>query len=134
LAGRRGQSDGRGDQGHPGESRHDERLIGKAFPTNGKPFPEGSKIAKIEWQPRKITSAPFSATGPDTVPGTLTQVELIEKDGKRFPDAHGWGYAVFKYDAASDTFTPDGKGAACGVTCHKLAAAKDYIFTDYPKR
>jgi len=104
------------------------------IPANGKPFPEGSKIAKIEWHPKKITDAPFSATKPDTVPGPLTQVELIEKNGKRFPDAQGWGYAVFKYDAASDTFTPDGKGAACGVTCHKLAAAKDYIFTDYPKR
>jgi hypothetical protein len=104
------------------------------IPANGKPFPDGSKIAKIEWKPRKITDAPFSATAPDTVPGLLTEVELIEKDAKRFPDTNAWGYAVFKYDAASDTFTPDGSGAACGATCHKRAAAKDYIFTEYPKR
>ena len=45
---------------------------------NGKPFPEGSKIAKIEWKPKKLTSPPFSASTPDTVPGDLTQVELIE--------------------------------------------------------
>jgi hypothetical protein len=104
------------------------------IPANGKPFPDGSKIAKIEWKPRKITDAPFSATTPDTVPGALTEVELIEKDAKRFSDTNGWGYAVFKYDAASDTFSPDGNDAKCGATCHKLAAAKDYIFTAYPKR
>ncbi len=104
------------------------------IPANGKPFPDGSRIAKIEWKPRKITDAPFSATTPDTVPGALAAVEFIEKDARRFPDSNGWGYAEFKYDAASDTFTPDGTGAACGAACHKLAAAKDYIFTAYPKR
>jgi hypothetical protein len=106
----------------------------EGVPGNGKPFPEGSKIAKMEWEPRKITDKPFSADKPDTVPGNLTEVELIEKDSKRFADSNGWGYAVFKYDVASATFSPDGHDAKCGAACHKLAAAKDYIFTDYPKR
>src|SRR5579864_4316743 len=53
-------------------------------PGNGKPFPDGSKIAKIEWEPRKITDAPFSASTPDTVPGTLHALEFIDKDSKRF--------------------------------------------------
>jgi hypothetical protein len=114
----------------------------EGVPGNGKPFPDGSKIAKIEWIPKKITDAPFSSNTPDTVPGTLKEVELIEKDGKRFPDGHGWGFAVFDYDAASDTFTPGTKAdrppqandAKCGVACHNLAAAKDYIFTPYAKR
>jgi hypothetical protein len=114
----------------------------EGIPGNGKPFPNGSKIAKIEWQPRRITDAPFSATTPDTVPGPLTEVEFIEKNAKRFADSNGWGYAVFDYDAASDTFAPgtlagkppQGNDAKCGATCHKLAAAKDYIFTAYPKR
>jgi hypothetical protein len=112
------------------------------FPTNGQPFPDGSKIAKIEWKPSKITSAPFSAAAPDTVPGALTEVEFIEKDAKRFADTNGWGYAAFKYDAASDAFTPvtladkppQANDAKCGAACHKLAASKDYIFTAYPKR
>ncbi len=112
------------------------------IPANGKPFPDGSKIAKIEWRPRKIADAPFSAATPDTVPGPLTEVEFIEKDAKRFADSNGWGYADFKYDAASDTFAPgtmadkppQGNDAKCGAACHKLAAAKDYIFTAYPKR
>ena len=112
------------------------------IPASGKPFPDGSKIAKIEWKPRKITDAPFSAATPDTVPGPLTEVEFIEKDAKRFADSNGWGYAYFKYDAASDTFSPStladkppqGNDAKCGAACHNLAAAKDYIFTAYAKR
>jgi hypothetical protein len=112
------------------------------IPANGKPFPNGSKIAKIEWEPRKITDAPFSAKAPDTVPGRLTEVEFIEKNSTRFPDTHGWGYAAFKYDAASDAFTPvsatdkppQGNDAKCGAACHEIAASKDYIFTAYPKR
>ena len=76
------------------------------IPGNGKPFPDGSKIAKIEWRPKKLNDAPFSASTPDTVPGDLAQVEFIVKDSKRFSDTHGWGYGMFDYDAASGTFAP----------------------------
>jgi len=111
-------------------------------PGNGKPFPEGSRISKIEWKPKKITNPPFSVSTPDTVPGELEAVEFIEKDSKRFPDTHGWGYGMFEYDAASGAFTPattaskppQGHDAKCGAACHMLAASKDYIFTDYAKR
>ena len=114
----------------------------KGVPGNGKPFPDGSKIAKIEWRPKKVTDPPFSASTPDIVPGDLIEVEFIEKDSKRFPDTHGWGYAMFDYDAASGTFTPasstskppQGHDAKCGATCHNLAASKDYIFTNYGHR
>jgi len=114
----------------------------EGVPGNGKPFPDGSKIVKIEWTPKKITDPPFSASTPDTVPGPLKEVEFIEKDAKRFPDGHGWGYAVFNYDPATDKFTPataadrppQANDAKCGVACHNIAAAKDYIFTAYPKR
>jgi len=111
-------------------------------PGNGKPFPEGSKIAKIEWRPKKLTDPPFSAAAPDTVPGEQTEVEFIVKDSKRFADTHGWGYGMFDYDAASGTFAPatkaskppQGNDAKCGAACHNLAASKDYIFTGYAKR
>ena len=114
----------------------------EGVPGNGKPFPEGSKIAKIEWRPKQLTDPPFSASTPDTVPGDLTAVEFIEKDSKRFPDTHGWGYAMFEYDTASGAFTPatsaskppQGHDAKCGAACHGLAASKDYIFTAYAKR
>jgi len=109
---------------------------------NGKPFPDGSKIVKLEWVQKKITDPPFSASTPDTVPGDLEQVEFIVKNSKRFSDTHGWGYAMFVYDPASGTFAPATKAskppvnndAKCGAACHELAASKDYIFTAYPKR
>jgi hypothetical protein len=114
----------------------------EGVPGNGKPFPEGSKIAKIEWRPKKLTEPPFSATMADTVPGDLIEVEFIEKDSKRFLDTHGWGYGIFDHDAATDAFTPatsahkppQGHDAKCGAACHTLAASKDYIFTAYAKR
>jgi hypothetical protein len=114
----------------------------EGVPGNGKPFPDGSKIAKIEWRPKKLTGPPFSASTPDTVPGDLFGVEFIEKDSKRFSDAHAWGFAMFDYDAASGTFTPattsnkppQGNDAKCGTACHTLAASTDYIFTPYAKR
>jgi Cytochrome P460 len=66
------------------------------------------------------------------VPDTLKSVSFIEKDSKRFPDTMGWAYAQFLYDAASDTFKPEGNDAKCGHVCHTTVAAKDYIFTAYP--
>ena len=61
------------------------------IPGNGKPFPDGSKIAKIEWKPKKSTEAPFDVR----IPESLQDVFFIEKDSKRFPDTKGWAYAVF---------------------------------------
>src|ERR1700685_4393626 len=39
----------------------------KGVPGNGQPFPEGSKIAKLVWKPKKVSDAPFSVIAPDTV-------------------------------------------------------------------
>jgi hypothetical protein len=100
------------------------------IPGNGKPFPDGSKIAKIQWTPKKSTEAPFSVNVPDH----LKNVFLIEKDSKRFPDSAGWGYALFNYAAAADTFAPDGSGTNCGFACHTIVKAKDYIFHPYQMR
>jgi len=99
------------------------------IPGNGKPFPDGSKIAKLQWKPKKSTEAPFSVNVPDT----FTQAFFIEKDSKRFPDSSGWGYAEFLYDAPSDTFKPS-KDVRCGYACHTIAAKKDYIFHSYQHR
>ncbi len=99
-------------------------------PGKGGKFPDGSKIVKIEWTARKNDESPYFVRVPDT----LKSVSFIEKDTKRFPDTNGWAYAQFMYDAASDTFTPNGNDAKCGYACHTTVAAKDYIFTAYPKR
>jgi hypothetical protein len=102
----------------------------QGVPGNHKLFPEGSKIVKIEWTSKKNTESPYFVMVPDN----LKSVSFIEKDTKRFPDTNGWAYAQFLYDPASDTFTPNGNDAKCGYACHTTVAAKDYIFTAYPKR
>ena len=76
------------------------------------------------------------------MPGTLHDVDFMVKDSKRFADSGGWGWAAFKYDAASDTFTPattadqppQGNDAKCGFACHTIVKTRDYVFTDYGKR
>ena len=100
-------------------------------PGNGKPFPEGSKIVKLQWKPKKSTEAPFVVDVPDI----FTQAFVIEKDSKRFPKSGGWGYAVFNYEAASDKFTADPTSLSdCGNACHTAVKAKNYIFHPYEKR
>ncbi len=101
------------------------------IPGNGKPFPEGSKIAKVQWKPKKSTEAPFVVNVPDT----LADLFFMEKDSKRFPDTGGWGYAQFDYDPASATYTPDKAGTpSCGQICHLAVKAKDYVFHPYEMR
>jgi hypothetical protein len=107
------------------------------FPANGKPVPDGAKMAKIHWSPKKNEFFPDA-----TVPGTLLNVDFMVKDSKRFADTGGWGYAVFDYDAASGNFKPgdasskppQNNDAKCGASCHTVAKARDYVFTDYGKR
>ena len=99
-------------------------------PGNGRPFPDGSKMAKIHWTVKKSAEAP----APTTVPDALHDVDFMLRDSKRFADSGNWGYAQFNYDTASDTFAPLGTGAKCGFACHTIVAKKDYVFTAYPKR
>lgn len=99
-------------------------------PENGKLFPEGSKIVKIEWIKKKNADSPYFVEVPDT----LKSVSFIEKDSKRFPNTHGWAYAQFEYDTASKTFKPSVTGAECGNKCHTIVATRDYIYTAYPPR
>jgi len=102
----------------------------EGIPDNGKPFPEGSKIVKIEWVKKKNPLSQYFVEVPDT----LKSVSFMEKDSTRFPDTHGWAYAKFEYDPGSKTFTPFKTGTGCGNACHTAVASRDYIFTAYPPR
>jgi Cytochrome P460 len=107
------------------------------IPGNGKPFPDGAKMAKIHWKPAKNEYFPDT-----TVPGAQSDVDFMVKDSQRFADSGGWGWAMFKYDAAYDTFTPgteadeppQGHDAKCGFECHTIVESKDYVFTKYGTR
>ena len=107
------------------------------IPGNGKPFPDGAKMAKIHWTPKMNQYFPDT-----TVPGALHDVDFMVKDSKRFADSGGWGWAVFNHDAAAGTFSPgttadsppQGNDAKCGFSCHTTVKARDYVFTEYGKR
>jgi hypothetical protein len=107
------------------------------IPGNGKPFPDGAKMAKIHWNPKKLETFPTA-----TVPGSLHDVDFMVKDSKRFADSGGWGWGAFMYDAATDTFKPateaakppQGNDAKCGLACHTIVKTRDYVFTEYGKR
>ena len=107
------------------------------IPGNGKPVPDGAKMAKIHWTPKPNQFFPTA-----TVPGKLVNVDFMAKDSKRFADSGGWGWGAFKHDAASDTFTPatqadqppQGNDAKCGLACHTIVRNRDFVFTDYGKR
>ena len=94
-------------------------------------------MAKIHWAPKQNEFFPDA-----TVPGSLLNVDFMVKDSKRFADSGGWGWAVFRYVAASGTFTPgtsadvppQGNDAKCGFACHTTVKTRDYVFTDYGKR
>src|SRR6202012_2861573 len=78
------------------------------FPANGKPVPDRARMVKIHWNAVKSAEDP----GHPLVPGTLHDIDTMVKDSKRFPATGGWGYGQFNYDAAPDTFSPLGTGAA----------------------
>ena len=108
------------------------------IPGNGKPFPDGAKMAKVHWNIKKNEAQP----GPPLQPSTQSDVDFMVKDSKRFADSGGWGWAEFNYDAASDAFKPataadnppQENDAKCGFSCHSVAQNRDYVFTDYGKR
>jgi cytochrome c553 len=107
------------------------------IPGNGKPFPDGAKMAKVHWKLKKMETFPAA-----TVPDTEDDVDFMVKDGKRFADSGGWGYGVFEYDAASGKFRignlsdkpPQGNDAKCGFACHTTVKTRDYVFTDYAQK
>jgi hypothetical protein len=108
------------------------------IPENGKPFPDGAKMAKIHWVEKKKEAYPAQPL----VAGAFHDVDLMVKDSKRFAESGGWGYGAFEYDTASDSFRPanasdqppQGNDAKCGAACHTVVKSRDYVFTEFPKR
>src|SRR6476660_1954140 len=107
------------------------------IPGNGKPFPDGSKMAKVHWVPTKMATFPAA-----TVPGRQHDVDFMVKDSKRFQDSGGWGWGAFERDSVSGEFTPattkdtppQGNDAKCGFACHTIVQKRDFVFTDYAHR
>ena len=102
------------------------------LPSSGKLFPNGSKIAKLEWPLKKSPVYPY-------------RVNVLERrkrlrSSKRIPR---------DFQIPTDGHMPRGimmqrptrlslphliKRAKGGFACHTTVSAQDYIFTAYPKR
>ncbi|RBP06494.1 cytochrome P460 [Roseiarcus fermentans] len=110
----------------------------RGAPGDGKPFPDGARMAKIHWTPKTQEAYP----GEPTVPGAQHDVDFMVKDSKRFADSGGWGWAAFEVDAAAGGFRPANEtdsppqahDAKCGFACHTIVQDRDYVFTEYGKR
>lgn len=109
----------------------------EGIPGNGKPFPDGAKWVKVQWNKKQNTTSPYFVE----IPATLASVAFIVKDSKRFPNTHGYAFGQFDYDTAMGTFKTGTlgsvpiSGSECGYACHAAhVASRDYIFTAYPPR
>jgi len=100
------------------------------IPGNGKAFPDGARIVKIEWLKKENPNSQY----PVEVPDTLKSLSFMERDSKKYPSSHGWAYAQFAYDSESHTLKPSVTGTACGDACHIVVASQGYVFTAYPPR
>jgi hypothetical protein len=111
--------------------------LAAGIPDNGQPFPNGARMAKMHYAQK--SNALFPAA---IVSGEQLDIDFMIKDSERFADGGGWGYAAFKYDAASGAFRPftaqdrppQRNDAKCGVACHSRAKSRDYVFTEYATR
>lgn len=101
----------------------------KAYREGTRPFPDGTIIARLAY--RYVPSAQNNAIfGQDQsfVAGAPTNVQISEKNSRRFAMTGGWGYGQFE----------DGKpnpGQALMQTCFachtRLDKATDLVFTAY---
>jgi hypothetical protein len=84
------------------------------------PFPDGSTIVKVVWNSIEEKNGAIT-------PGSLNSVQIMTKDGKKFPDSKGWGFAKFN----GIGLKPYGKTPLFNTTCfncHKIASGNDYVF------
>jgi Haem-binding domain/Cytochrome P460 len=88
---------------------------------NIKPWPVGTRFAKIAWQ---------KELGPDGFvhPGRFVQVELMLKDARKHKDTEGWGWGRWR----GLDLKPYGKDAhfvnEC-TSCHLPVHGNDYVYT-----
>lgn len=86
-----------------------------------RPWPDGSKFAKIAWQ---------QEVGADGLvrPGKFIQVELMVKDAQRYKSTEGWGWGRWR----GLELKPYGSNAhfvnEC-TGCHQPVIGNDYVYT-----
>ena len=96
----------------------------------GKPFPEGSIIARIAWSydASEENNKAFGRPQSFVAGAPKNGVQFMVKDSKKYAATGGWGYGHFN----------DGKSADVAVLkscfpCHALIKDRDYVFTRYAR-
>ena len=99
-------------------------------PGNGKPFPDGSKMAKIHWKTQNLAEA----RDPATVSGALHDIDFMVRDskGSRTPATGDMPSSTMTLQPTRSSRT--GLGAGCGHACHSIVKDKEYVFSAYGKR
>ncbi len=85
-----------------------------------KTWPEGSILAKLVWNDR--THKQWSSA---VVPGSLSHVEFMVKDSRKYPDTGGWGFARW---IGMELKPYDDDGSEC-FACHTKVKENDFVFT-----
>lgn len=83
-------------------------------------WPEGTILAKLVWNDSQHPAWPDA-----TVPGSLSHIEFMVKDGKKFAATGGWGFARW-LGMKLDPYPND--GSEC-YACHSKVKNDGYVFT-----
>lgn len=102
-------------------------LAYKALKKGDSEMPEGSKIVKIGWTVKDMSTFP-SALEADKI----QRVEYMIRDKNKHKESDGWGYARFiKKDGKYKTWGGDPKSC---VACHSIVKSNDAVFTKFQKQ
>jgi hypothetical protein len=93
------------------------------IPGNGKPFPDGSKMAKIHWISKKLETFPSA-----TVPGARHDVDFMVKDRKRSMTPHPIRTRRVPWLKSRRRATTPSAGSRA------TRRLRDYVFTDLSYR
>jgi hypothetical protein len=85
------------------------------------PWPDGSRFAKIAWQQQ---------LGPDGLihPGKFLQVELMDKDARRYKSTDGWGWGRWR-GLNLKPYGRDARFVTECMSCHMPLRGNDYVYT-----
>ena len=104
------------------------------IPGNGQPFPDGSKIAKLQWKPKEeARGGPLSLVDCSRCPSS--QAFVIEKNSKKISEQRRLGLRPLQLRSRirQSSLPMPASLSDCGHTCHVAVKAKDYIFHPYQK-
>jgi Cytochrome P460/Haem-binding domain len=85
------------------------------------PWPDGTTFAKVAWW-QQTDDQGIARTG------AFLQVEFMIRDGKKYADTKGWGWARWR----GADLKPYGKDAAFSdecIGCHTPVSKNDYVYT-----